>query len=95
MERLNHEPCTIIYEKKAVLDGCKVFEYIDIKEIKNSNPQKVFLTIKENECICEYEGLEQGDTLYIERSWDGGIEFNYIRNIKYCPVCGRELPDEV
>ena len=49
----------------------------------------------ENKCVCEYEGLEQGDTLYIERSWDGGIEFNYIRNIKYCPVCGRELPNEV
>ena len=47
----------------------------------------------EKKCICEYEDLEQGDTLYIEHSWDGGIEFDYIRNIKFCPVCGKELPD--
>ena len=47
----------------------------------------------EKECVCEREGLEKGDTLYVERSWDGGIEFNYISNIKYCPVCGKELPN--
>ena len=23
--------------------------------------------------------------------WDGGIEFNYIRNIHYCPLCGKKL----
>ena len=49
--------------------------------------------MSEEQCVCEYEDLEQGDTLYIERSWDGGIEFDYIRNIKFCPVCGKELPD--
>ena len=43
------------------------------------------------EC-CSYKSLEDGDTLYTYSSWDGGIEFNYIRNIKYCPVCGRKLP---
>lgn len=47
----------------------------------------------EKECVCKSEGLEKGDTLYVERSWDGGIEFNYIPNIKYCPVCGKELPN--
>ena len=45
------------------------------------------------ECVCETEGLERGDTLYVERSWDGGIEFNYIQPIKFCPVCGKELPN--
>ena len=44
------------------------------------------------ECVCETEGLERGDTLYVERSWDGGIEFNYIQPIKFCPVCGKKLP---
>ena len=34
---------------------------------------------------------EKGDTLYEETSWGGGIEFKYIRNIKYCPLCGKEL----
>lgn len=48
--------------------------------------------MNEEECICKYEGLECGDTLYIESSWDGGIEFRHIRNIKYCPVCGKKLP---
>ena len=50
--------------------------------------------MNEEECVCEYEGLECGDTLYIESSWDGGIEFRHIRNIKYCPVCGKKLPGE-
>lgn len=45
-------------------------------------------------CECEYHGLEKGDTLYVYESWDGGIDFNAIRNIKYCPVCGKKLPEE-
>ena len=50
--------------------------------------------MKEKECICEREGLEQGDTLYYHTSWDGGEEYNYIRPIRYCPICGKELPKE-
>ena len=46
-----------------------------------------------NRCICESNDFEQGDTLYYHTSWDGGVEYNYIRNIKYCPVCGKELPN--
>ena len=34
---------------------------------------------------------EQGDTLYESSDWDGGICFDYIRDIKYCPLCGRKL----
>ena len=41
-------------------------------------------------CLCH----EKDDTLYESNGWDGGIEFNYIRNIKYCPLCGKELKDE-
>lgn len=37
------------------------------------------------------EGLEDGDTLYAHSEWDGGIGFDYIYDIKYCPVCGRRL----
>ena len=46
------------------------------------------------ECICEYEELEKGDTLFKHSSWEGGYEFKYIRPIRYCPVCGKELPGE-
>lgn len=48
-----------------------------------------------NTCsCCDYYDLEKGDTLYASSSWDGGIGFDYIHNIKYCPVCGKELPEE-
>ena len=50
--------------------------------------------MREEKCICEYHELEQGDTLYVLRSWDGGLDFNYIWDIKYCPICGKELPDD-
>lgn len=35
--------------------------------------------------------LEKGDTLYKSGDWDGGISFDYIRDIQYCPVCGKVL----
>ena len=37
------------------------------------------------------EELEPGDTLYQSSSWDGGIGFDYIRDIQYCPLCGSKL----
>lgn len=39
--------------------------------------------------VCYY--LEDGDTLYKFSDWDGGIGFDYIRDISYCPKCGRRL----
>lgn len=35
--------------------------------------------------------LEKGDTLYQSSDWDGGIGFDYIWDIQYCPKCGRRL----
>lgn len=35
--------------------------------------------------------LEKGDTLYQYSDWDGGIGFDYIRDIQFCPKCGRRL----
>ena len=44
---------------------------------------------------CEFcENHEESDTLYDMSDWDGGIEFNYIRNIQYCPICGKKLKKE-
>ena len=34
---------------------------------------------------------EPGDTLYEMSDWDGGIGFDYIRDIQYCPICGKKL----
>ena len=39
--------------------------------------------------VCK--NLEEGDTLYVYSDWDGGIGFDYIRDIKFCPKCGRRL----
>lgn len=49
---------------------------------------------QDKKCICVREGFEHGDTLYefFENTWDGRLEFNYVRDIKYCPVCGKLLP---
>ena len=49
--------------------------------------------LTEEKCVCKERGLEKGDTLYISADWDGGIGFDYIHNIKFCPVCGKELPE--
>lgn len=44
---------------------------------------------------CEFcQNHEQGDTLYESSDWDGGIGFDYIRDIKYCPICGKKLNSE-
>lgn len=42
--------------------------------------------------LCDVcRNLEDGDTLYQSSDWDGGIGFDYIRDIHYCPACGRKL----
>lgn len=42
--------------------------------------------------MCEFcQNHERGDTLYEPSDWDGGIGFDYIRDIKYCPICGKKL----
>lgn len=43
-----------------------------------------------NKCACEWFGLEEGDTLFYESSWDGGIQYEYIYPIHYCPICGKK-----
>ena len=34
------------------------------------------------------KGLESDDTLYSSSDLNSGIDFDYIRDIKYCPVGG-------
>ena len=42
--------------------------------------------------VCE--NLEEGDTLYSRSELDGGIGYDYIRDIQFCPKCGRRLKHE-
>lgn len=49
---------------------------------------------QQNEALksCDFcENHEDGDTLYESADWDGGIGYDFIRDIKYCPLCGRKL----
>ena len=47
---------------------------------------------KANDCyLCKDYGLEEGTTLYRMSDWDGGIGFDYIFDIQFCPICGRKL----
>ena len=49
--------------------------------------------IDREKCICKKLGFEQEDTLYYRNSFEGGYEVLYIDDIRFCPVCGKELPN--
>lgn len=47
------------------------------------------------ECpLCRRYGIEKGDTLYQVAYPDTGIDFYAICDIKYCPLCGKELKED-
>lgn len=81
-----------------VMDYCEHDEYAEmsasflkILDIFKSgtrpiSQQKNYCSFCANHC--------KDDTLYESSSWDGGIGFDYIRDIKYCPICGRTLSDD-
>ena len=51
------------------------------------------VAVQETKCYwCEE--LEAGDILYQHGSDDRGILFEEIRNVRYCPVCGKKLQEE-
>lgn len=39
--------------------------------------------------VCK--SLESGNMLYQLSDWDGGIGFEYIHGIRFCPVCGGKI----
>lgn len=47
----------------------------------------------EHECNFCKEHCD-GDTLLQYSDWDGGIGYDYVRPIHYCPLCGRKLQTE-
>lgn len=57
---------------------------------KTWHDKEIYLKQAKEECRYCRE-LDANDTLFMENNWDNGIEFEYIRSIKYCPICGRKL----
>lgn len=56
------------------------------------NYKKKLKYLENNDCtFCR--GHEVGDCLYEPSEWDGGIGFDYIESIKFCPLCGKPLYD--
>ena len=41
---------------------------------------------KETCPLCKYDELESGDTLYKSSSWDGGICYDSIWPVRFCPL---------
>lgn len=61
------------------------------KKDKQSDLSRAAMKIEKQTNCSVCQDLEDGDTLYAYGTWDGGIEFNYIHNIHFCPVCGKKL----
>lgn len=67
---------------------CKEIRYIRLLPTIDLNADDS----PEEDCYCGFcANHEDGDTLYEMSDWDGGIGFDYIRDIHYCPLCGRRL----
>lgn len=70
------------------IDGALLRESRSLLDVPTEDVQPV----RHDPCdVCD--GLEDGDTLYIYSEWDGGIGFDHIRDIHFCPKCGRRLPN--
>lgn len=42
--------------------------------------------------LCPFcEAHEDGDRLYEASDWDGGVGYDYVDNIHFCPLCGAKL----
>jgi rubredoxin len=63
---------------------------VSVNDIKTVQPETSTQPCEPCE-VCKW--LYNGETLYAFSDCDGGIGFDYIRGIKYCPVCGRRLTD--
>ena len=79
-----------------LLDACVEVEYLGHPRMMISAAKISQLpSIDIVRCKCDFGKChEQGDTLYESSDWDGGIGFDYIRDIKYCPLCGGLLDGE-
>lgn len=76
------------YRGLTVEDVKKVTDEV-VKELKKLPPAQP----KQKKPCSVCKKLQYGNTLYVHSDSDlhGGSGFDYIRDIKYCPVCGRKL----
>ena len=85
------------YEMKygAVIDQCGLDTAYDIiKDLPSAELEhKAPISFEEQLSLdCSFcRQHECGDTLYESADWDGGVSFDYVRDIRFCPICGREL----
>lgn len=87
---------------KKLRDYAELYELTDNKNtyeyellIAAADAIESLRPIKDEQNCCKFcRNHEEGDTLYESSDWDGGIGFDYIRDIKYCPVCGCKLRGE-
>ena len=87
--------------RQAAIDACirvrELRAYDEIEEIKAlpsaQSDRMAPMSYEEQLSLdCSFcREHECGDTLYESSSWDGGMGFNYIEDIQFCPICGREL----
>ena len=61
------------------------------RDHENDHSAEVGKKVEQPEPCDLCSNLEKGDTLYQYSDWDGGIGFDYIRDIQFCPKCGRRL----
>lgn len=92
-----------MYIKYVKLDDViKMFCKIDCGSspcVEECNDIRCFKSLETSETSnierCEFcDDHEDGDTLYETSDWDGGIGFDYIKDIHYCPICGKKLKVE-
>lgn len=84
--------CVLTKEYKYENDVCDCKELVDSWNA-DEWIERLFGDKMEEKCeFCESH--YKGDTLYESADWDGGIGYDFIRDIKYCPLCGKELKDD-
>ena len=103
-EKLN-EIASALSEKFAYMNTCLnerdiILGYLGVKrpcethcntDCTNTKCESHPLSSAQPEPCDLCSNLEKGDTLYQSSDWDGGIGFDYIRDIQFCPKCGRRL----
>ena len=59
---------------------------------KNTYTEQLAVLPPAKRHTCKFcEQHEKGDVLYECNGWDGGVSYDFIENIQYCPICGSEL----
>lgn len=74
---------------KGLEDGIKAICVLPSAESAHKAPISFEEQLSLNCSFCREH--ECGDTLYESAYWDGGVGFDYIKDIQFCPICGREL----